>query len=308
MVCSESKNEEGDEIQGKEFRLSVSTYGCWSREVFACGLVLCCFVCFSNSLVGQDEVEIEGAEEVPVEIPADLLEPTLQSRSGPGDRLARVISPELRRLEFRQSEIVSELDKLPQFSLKSISPVEFGYHASPNKQRPKWVQLDLGRSVEPDAVALIPVTVQFEGRSVPGYGFPRAFRIDISDDEKFSTYQTLVDYQNEGSSISRLAPFFAKVSAGNTGRYVRLTVTQLWNQGGDASAGLLALAELMVLKGQRNLAYGKPVSARDSVERNPLWLKRFVNDGRTPLGIPYSPQVSPSLGYSTKAGESPQTK
>ncbi len=274
-----------------------------------CGLILLLICFFPHALIGQEEVELEGAdEEVPVAIPADLLEPTLQSRSGAGDRLARVISPGLRRLEARQLEIVSQLDKLPQFSLKSIKPVEFGYHANPNTKRPKWVQFDFGESIEPDAVALIPVTVQFEGQSVPGYGFPRAFRIDISDDARFTSYRTLVDHRNEGDVGSQLAPFFAKISEKISGRYVRLTVTQLWNQGAGSRQELFALAELMVLQGQRNLAFRKPVSARDSVERNPLWLKRFVNDGLTPMGIPYSPELSPSFGYSSKASKGAKEK
>jgi len=270
-------------------------------------LCLGCII-FPHALNGQEESETDVIEEVPVEIPADLLEPNLQSRAGPGDRLARTLSSDLRRLEKRQAEIVSELDKLPQFSLNSIKPVEIGYHANPNLKRPKWIQLDFGETIEPDAVALIPVTVQFEGRSEPGYGFPRAFRVDISDDKDFSTYQTLMQYQGEDGNEVRQAPFFAKTPADSSGRYVRLTATQLWNRASGGRNELFAMAELMVLKGRKNLAFGKPVTSRDSVERNPLWSKRFLNDGRTPLGIPYSPEGSPSFGYSSRASQKVKEK
>jgi signal transduction histidine kinase len=271
----------------------------------AYGLVLWGAGFFPGPASGQGESETDTVQEVPMEIPADLLEPAVLSRSGPGNRLARMISADLRRLETRQAEIVAELEGLPQFSLDTISPVEFGYHASPNRKRPKWVQLDFGQTIEPDAVALVPVTVQFEGRPVPGYGFPRAFRLDISEDENFSSYETLVERGDEVEDwgAPRQAPFFAKTPSGASGRYIRLTVTRLWKPSGGGGAELFALAELMVLKGQRNLALGKPVATRDSVERNPLWAKRFVNDGRTPLGIPYSPEISPSFGYSSRAGK-----
>lgn len=286
-------------------KCAASHPGCLCGAPLFYGLVLWGAGVFPGVASGQGESEGDSVGEVPIAIPADLLEPNLQSREGPSDRLARMISSDLRRLEARQSEIISELEGLPQFSLDSISPVEFGFHAGPNRKRPKWVQLDFGQTIEPDAVALVPVTVQFEGRSVPGYGFPRAFRLDISDDEKFSSYETLVEYGSEGrgGDAPRQAPFFAKTPPGVAGRYIRLTATRLWDPGGGDGMELFALAELMVLKGQRNLALGKPVATGDSVERNPLWSKRFINDGHTPLGIPYSPEVSPSFGYSSRAGK-----
>ncbi len=275
------------------------------KAAFAWSLCVALWFSFCLPLVVLAEVDENGEEEeVPVEMPSDLLEPALRSRSGLGDRLARMISSELRHLELRQSVIVGELENLPQFAMQSVKPVEFGYHANPNRKRPKWVQLDFGREIEPDALALIPVTVQFQGRSVPGYGFPKAFRVDISDDESFATYETLVEYNNEGAEVFRQAPFFVKTPPGMTGRYVRLTVTRLWGSGDGGSGGeLLALAELMVLKGTRNLSCRKRVTSRDSVERGALWSRRFVNDGRTPLGIAYSPEISPSFGYSSQASK-----
>ncbi|MCF6310973.1 MAG: discoidin domain-containing protein [Verrucomicrobiales bacterium] len=251
------------------------------------------------------EVDENGLEqEVPFEMPSDLLEPNLRSRSDLGDRLARMLSSELRHLELRQSVILGELENLPQFSLQSIKPVEFGYHANPNRQRPKWVQLDFGKEIAPDAVVLIPVTVQFQGRSVPGYGFPKAFRVDISNDDKFTTYETLVDYHKEEGEVFRQAPFFAEVPVGLVGRYVRLTVTQLWSaEGGGANSELFALAEMMLLKGARNLSCRQRVTARDSVERGALWSRSFVNDGRTPLGIAHTPEISPTFGYSSQASK-----
>jgi hypothetical protein len=78
------------------------------------GLVLWGAGVFPGLASGQGVGETDPVEEVPIAIPADLLEPTLQSRLGPGDRLARMISADLRHLEARQSEIISELDGLPQ--------------------------------------------------------------------------------------------------------------------------------------------------------------------------------------------------
>ncbi len=277
---------------------------------WAFGLALWAGGFFPTPATGQGESGDDAAQEVPVAIPADLLEPAVQPRTGQGNRLARMISADLRRLEARQSEIVSELEGLPQFSLDSISPVEFGYHASPNRRRPKWIQLDFGRTIKPDAVALVPVNVQIEGRPVPGYGFPKAFRLDISEDEQFSSYETLVTFGGRGEEweAPRQAPFFSTIPAGASGRYIRLTVTRLWKPSGGEGAALFALAELMVLKGQRNLALERPVTTRDNVERNPLWSRRFVNDGHTPLGIPYSPEPSPSFGYSSTAGKKADKK
>jgi signal transduction histidine kinase len=266
--------------------------------------------------VGEDDeengapVEEEPIEDttgagglVPRDVPSDLLDPALALQGGAENRFAYLFNAEVRDIRSEQQQILDSLEKLPRFTQESIKPVEFGYHSSRNvKTRPKWVQIDLGRSIEPDAIALAPVTVQMEDQSLPGYGFPEAFRIDISDDPNFKagSYTTIVNERNRRSERPPQAPFFQSDINGS-GRYIRLTATRLWSPPGKNEAEVLALGEFMVLKGARNVAAGRPVTTvpNDSTEVQSLWSRRYLTDGRTALGIPHRIEESPSWGFSS---------
>lgn len=257
---------------------------------------------FSGLGFSDEEVVEAPGVVVPVEVPSDLMEPTLAGRDGTENRFAYLFNAEIRDIQDEQLKIIETLDKLPRFTQESIKPVEFGYHSGKVRTRPKWVQVDLGRSIEPDAIALAPVTVQMDDQSLPGYGFPEAFRIDISDDPAFppGKYETIVDVRSKSSSRPPQAPYFHKVD-GFSGRYVRLTANTLWTPPGKTSADseVLALGEFMVLKGARNVAAGRPVTTLrgDSTERQSLWSRRYLTDGRTTLGIPHRGERSSGYGF-----------
>ncbi len=249
--------------------------------------------------VGDDLDEIESP--LPENVPSDLIEPKVTARTGSADRFARIFSAELRDIEERQAEILAELENLPPFTQDLLQPELFGYHGSTERRLPKWVQVDLGEHVKPDAVALFPVTMQIENQRVEGYGFPRRFRIDISDDPTFPDYQynTIVDHRVTSTLAPKVAPFYQPVQ-GMGGRYVRVTPITLWrpdDSKGDPADEVFALAEMMVLKGERNIAVGKPVSALDYDEVASSWARRYLTDGRTPQGVPSTLEPSETLGY-----------
>ena len=253
------------------------------------------------------EPEVPADETIPVQAPSDLYEPVVTPREGTADRFARIFSAELRDIEERQGEILGELDKLPRFSQGATPQDFFGYHSGQDRRRPKWVQIDLGETVQPDAVALIPVTVQIGDSAVAGYGFPQRFRIDISDDPAFSNfnYETIVDYRRQNPSAPKERPFYHELS-GASGRYLRLTALTLWRPADEPDASgreVFALGEFMVLKGERNIAVGCPVTSLDTSERTNLWSRRYLTDGRTDLGIPQEIRESPTKGFRSQTQE-----
>ncbi len=249
--------------------------------------------------VTADTEEIDRP--VPQSVPADLIEPQLTAREGSADRFARIFSAELRDIEERQTEILAELEQLPE--LRTLPQQEqMGYHSGPERRRPKWVQIDLGEHVRPDAVALFPATVLVADEPVVGYGFPTRFRIDISDDPNFADYQyeTIVDHRQNNRLQPKEAPFYHE-GGGLGGRYLRVTPITMWRPEDDGSGNVgdevFALAEIMVIKGERNIAIGKPVSALDTrPESGNAWARRYLTDGRTPLGVPSGIEPSPTLG------------
>ncbi len=251
--------------------------------------------------------EETGDESVPVEAPADLYEPVVTPREGIADRFARIFSAELRDIEERQAEILEELDKLPRFAQGATSQNFFGYHDGQDRRRPKWVQIDLGETVQPDAIALVPVTVQIGNEPVAGYGFPRRFRIDISDDPAFGSfsYQTIVDYRHQDLFGPKERPFFHDLS-GVSGRYLRVTAITHWRPADDPESSareVFALGEFLVLRGDRNIAAGRPVTSLDTSERTNLWSRQYLTDGRTILGIPQEIRESPTKGFRSQTQE-----
>ncbi|MEM6278692.1 MAG: histidine kinase [Verrucomicrobiota bacterium] len=243
----------------------------------------------------------EGRD-LPEILPSDLIEPVINPRQTSADRLARLFNRDLRDLEEAQGDIVNQLDALPRIVRESQRVNGFGYHSSSSKRRPKWLQIDMGEIVSPDAIAIFPATADFGDGTVFGYGFPRNFRVDISDDRNFQNYETMVEGRVDDPRGIRRWPFFREVS-GFSGRFVRITATGLWRSP-ETNSEVFALSEFMVLKGGRNLAVGKVVEALDpGVERSDQWSRRFVTDGITTLGIPHGLEESPTLGFRARSEE-----
>jgi len=234
-------------------------------------------------------------------LPPDLADLTIHPRRTSADRIARLFNRDLRNLEEAQADLVVQLEQLPRVTREAQRVTGFGYLSGSSKQRPKWVQIDMGEVVSPDAIVLFPVTAALDDETVYGYGFPRSFRIDISNDAEFRNYETIVEGRLEDPSGLKRWPYYREME-GYSGRYLRVTATALWR----APAGeqeVFALSEIMVLKGGRNLAVGKPVSALDTEERFDQWATRFVCDGITTLGIPHGEVESPTLGFRARSTE-----
>jgi signal transduction histidine kinase len=192
-------------------------------------------------------------------------------------------SSELRRARRLRAELAAELQRMGPPQLGQTAP-QLGYQHLQVRVpplEPAWVQLDLGTSQPIDRVALIPATTEIQPPDRGPYGFPREFRVDVSDVPDFSEF-TPVYAQ---SADARIAPGFAPVvfQGGVQGRYVRVTVSRFAEENGWH---FFALAEIMLLRGNRNLALGAAVSASSIVRIEGRWAPEFLVDGRTPLGPP----------------------
>lgn len=240
--------------------------------------------------------------ELPEILPPDQVEPVINPRQTSADRIARLFNRDLRDIEEAQEDIVDQLEQLPRVSRESQRITGFGYHSGSAKKRPKWLQIDMGESVAPDAIALFPVTAELDDQTVEyGYGFPRNFRVDISDEPEFRNYETMVEGRVDDPRGVRRWPFYRELG-GYSGRYIRITATGLWRSP-ESNQEVFALSEVMVLKGARNIAVGKEVTSLDSVERSDQWSRRFVTDGITTLGIPHGTEESPTLGFRALSAE-----
>jgi signal transduction histidine kinase len=151
-----------------------------------------------------------------------------------------------------------------------------------------WVQVDLGRAQPFDEVRLLPAKLT-EFSITHGYGFPRRFRVEASDEAEFTTSRALADWTNRPFGESGFSPL--TIPADRTpARYVRVTAHELWQRNQDIYT--FALAELQVYQGDRNIAAGTPVTAHSvSPGNNANFSAAALTDGlRGPLFLTEWPE------------------
>ena len=169
------------------------------------------------------------------------------------------------------------IDELKQ-GTAAVERPEYGYHSAIAKEQSatKWVQVDLGVARELTEVILTGCHDTFNNIGA-GFGFPARYKIELSDDIKFTQGVTTIadltgtDVLNPGVKPQRFP------LANLKGRYLRVTATKLATRKNDY---ILALAELQAIdpKG-RNVALGASVTSLDSIEAGPRWGRLNLTDG-----------------------------
>ncbi len=145
----------------------------------------------------------------------------------------------------------------------------------------RWVQVDLGAELPIDEVRVFPAhPPEFAHR--PGFGFPPELTVEISNDPNFNEPIGLRDF-DEGDPLGTRTPLnpgdnpATYLAKGERARYVRFTARRLFNANGQYN---LALAELQVWSGGKNVALGQPVTSFNSVEDRG-WSRAALTDGFT---------------------------
>lgn len=199
--------------------------------------------------------------------------------------VARTLSAEYRTVDDRRAKLESELLGLPGSPRNERSTrvgwKMFGYgETMPLRQ---WVEIDLQGLHPLDAVVLIPAAPPTVEANEQGIGFPRRFRVDLEDEAGARTLIgnfTGSDFPHPG-----ILPVFIPAH-GTVARRVQITLTKPWSRNLYRS---YAFGEIMVLKGNRNLATGlRGVTVRTSgsVENPPAWSRRNLVDGQSAVGAP----------------------
>jgi hypothetical protein len=205
------------------------------------------------------------------------------------DQIAALEAPLKQKAGKAYAALNQRIDGAAEKNANPNAKPDFGWHSaiSPTQDATKWVQVDLGKSVQVERIVLKPCYDDY-GKIGGGFGFPVRFKIEVSDDPDFKTGVSLVwrkhdatfmhDFPNPG-----LKPFETGTAGddGVTGRFVRVTAVKLAPRKGDY---IFALAEMEVYESKTgpNLAAGKPVTSLDSIEAPPRWRKMNLTDGIAP--------------------------
>ncbi|MFM7604169.1 MAG: DUF1553 domain-containing protein [Prosthecobacter sp.] len=205
------------------------------------------------------------------------------------DQIAALEAPLKQKAGAAYAALSQRIEGAAEKGTNPNAKPDFGWHSaiSPTQDATKWVQVDLGKSVQVERIVLKPCYDDY-GKIGGGFGFPVRFKIEVSDDREFKTGVSLVWRKHDATFMQdfpnpSLKPFETHTAGddGVTGRFVRVTAVKLAQRRGDF---IFALAEMEVYdsKTGANLAAGKPVTSLDSIEAPPRWRKTNLTDGIAP--------------------------
>ena len=195
--------------------------------------------------------------------------------------LSRKIALAKKEIKKKGGEKLKELDKqiseLEKIVGKAEKVPEHGYHSQIAKtaNSQKWVQVDLGKREKITSVTMHACHDNFAGIGA-GFGFPVRFKIIASNQADFSRSEVLVDQTENKFPNPKLVPVTYKVNS--HARYFRVEAIELTERKNDF---IFALAELELFNADSiNLAAGKKVTAKDSIEAPIRWRKSNITDGK----------------------------
>lgn len=177
----------------------------------------------------------------------------------------------------RLAELEKEIAELDaQQQLKKHS--EHGYHSqiASSPETEKWVEVDLGESVDLARLVLRPCYDDFAGIGA-GFGFPVRHKIEVSCDG--SRWQVIRDRTEQDVPNPGLLPI--EIAGLNLQvQQIRVTATKLAERKDDY---IFALAEIEAFDHQGNaVSRGAEVTSLDSIEAPVRWSRKNLTDGRWP--------------------------
>jgi len=141
---------------------------------------------------------------------------------------------------------------------------------------PRWVQIDLGEVLPIDEIRVFPARPpDFAHRK--GFGYPQQAKLELSSSADFTNAEEVPGLRGTPLIVNPGDNVVTYNAGGKRARYVRFTATQLFNANGQFN---LALAEMQVWSGGKNVALGKEVTAFDSTETGG-WSRTALVDGFT---------------------------
>lgn len=216
------------------------------------------------------------------------------------ERLAFWSWGDLQMLESQIHEHEQRLSQLAELLLINSNiciGLKTGYTTSEDV---RWFELHFEQPVTADRIVLVPPLAKAANAVVAGYGFPVRFKLEIFDEQDrphLLLDQTASDFPNPGCS-----PVIAAFEPQRVKR-ARFTATEPWSVDGPE---ILAMAEMLILHGDQNLALEASVSSSSSRNAPLAWMRSNLNDMVTPLGLPVSPEKG-TLGFHSAVSQKAET-
>ncbi|MBL9133357.1 MAG: hypothetical protein JNG86_19255, partial [Verrucomicrobiaceae bacterium] len=151
--------------------------------------------------------------------------------------------------------------------------------ATTDQMAKKTITLDLGEPRAIDEIRLVPAHLP----DVPkwtDFGFPERFELHAADNASFTTFTTIYNPNDRDAAGSGLNVVVIHPRKPVTTRYLRLNASRLRERARDF---LLALAEIQIFSGGKNIAIGLTPQVTDTLD-DPQWNPAALTDGEAPGG------------------------
>lgn len=196
---------------------------------------------------------------------------------GLGLEMNEKVKNEITQVQKQQKETSNKISGLRYPRSKT-----FGYHSAVEQQSDveKWVQIDLGSIHNLEKIVLASAHPT-KGLTMPGYGFPLRFVLEVSTTVDFTSAKTIVDFSKENHHERTDKAYVIEV-ANLPSRFIRLTANRLWK--GRDQDHFLAMAEIQAFENGKNVARNAKVKVLDSFKDN-QWNPVFLTDGFNSHGL-----------------------
>ncbi len=210
--------------------------------------------------------------------------------------------PPFSRLRTEQMSAETRLTQLPPLPSAQFGP-RIGWHSSyrTSPNHVEWVELDFGRDVLVDLVALVPTPPHSENLT-PGSGFPLRFKLEAFSSQAPNVPQLLFDQTKSDFPNPGILPVAIPCKRKPFSK-LRITANRL---SGNPGRHFFSLGEVFLVDGNRNIAPELEsrgvswITASSSEGSRPDWGRINLVDGQSVLGLPEGAHPSPTLGFSTK--------
>ncbi len=231
---------------------------------------------------------------------ANLLAPVVSGQEAPRfESLAFWSWGKSAQLKDELKVIDEELAKLPELAVNNTSQ-RVGFKTGvTTRENVRWLGVELAGEAVADTVVLAPALSKSATGVVAGYGFPGRFVLEVFDAGGQAT--VVLDASREDFPNPGCYPVIARFEPRRIKR-VRLTATKPWTLDGPE---VLAMAELLILSGNRNLATGAQVTSSSTRAAPRVWTRAGLVDWITPLGLPVRPEPSGAPGFHSAVSQVP---
>lgn len=161
-------------------------------------------------------------------------------------------------IENQLRHLNSRLGDLASYSLRTgIGRVGYRSRTHDNSNHLEWVEVDLEREEIIDQIIIVPTIWKDSRAGFTADGFPLAFDVVVKNRE-YPEGTPIASFDSEDQLLPRIAPVVIDCPKGTKASAVRLEASILSSRIWDGRF-LLQLAEIMVFKGEKNVALRKTI-------------------------------------------------